>query len=256
MKLKTSLLYLEDCIVEGYKDSSLCVEDKNGTLYQIQNYKAEKNGDITLYTGSKGNAYIKTVLEQLRKYPQDSKVYVQLYKNESNTKYNIEGEYIVDKNKNVCFDIRPCHNDSEYTTIIQQANKIVQQAPEDQEELEKYEKEYKENTEKLDSTLSSFGARLGVKTVYMVLWLYYALNIVPPQYKAAIWGALGYLISPFDLISDLIPFLGLSDDVAVITAVFIATSKVISELDYDKVSEMAKDKLRTIFPNLNESDLD
>jgi uncharacterized membrane protein YkvA (DUF1232 family) len=41
---------------------------------------------------------------------------------------------------------------------------------------------------------------------------------VPWQYKAVAVGALIYLISPIDAIPDIMPFVGLLDDVAVITA--------------------------------------
>jgi uncharacterized membrane protein YkvA (DUF1232 family) len=41
---------------------------------------------------------------------------------------------------------------------------------------------------------------------------------VPWQYKAAAVGALVYLISPIDAVPDIIPVVGLLDDVAVITA--------------------------------------
>jgi uncharacterized membrane protein YkvA (DUF1232 family) len=38
-----------------------------------------------------------------------------------------------------------------------------------------------------------------------------------PQYRAALIAAFGYLVSPIDIIPDIVPVLGLSDDVAVIT---------------------------------------
>ena len=54
--------------------------------------------------------------------------------------------------------------------------------------------------------------------VYTALILYYTLESdkVSLKDKALIVGALGYLISPLDVISDAIPIAGLGDDLAVL----------------------------------------
>lgn len=59
---------------------------------------------------------------------------------------------------------------------------------------------------------------LGKKTLWYVLLLYYTLQSgdVSVGNKAIIMGALGYLILPVDLIPDVVPLLGLTDDAAAI----------------------------------------
>lgn len=66
--------------------------------------------------------------------------------------------------------------------------------------------------------ISRIAKRAGVKLVYSALILYYTLESdkVSTKEKAIILGALGYLISPLDLVPDAIPIAGLSDDLAVL----------------------------------------
>lgn len=66
--------------------------------------------------------------------------------------------------------------------------------------------------------ISRIAKRAGVKLVYAALILYYTLESdkVSRKDKAVIIGALGYLISPLDVIPDAIPIAGLSDDLAVL----------------------------------------
>ena len=66
--------------------------------------------------------------------------------------------------------------------------------------------------------ISRIAKRAGVKLVYAALVLFYTLqsNKVSAKDKAIIIGALGYLISPLDVIPDAIPIAGLSDDCAVL----------------------------------------
>ena len=64
--------------------------------------------------------------------------------------------------------------------------------------------------------ISHVAKRAGAKMVYAALILYYTLESdkVALKDKAMIIGALGYLISPLDVIPDAIPIAGLSDDLA------------------------------------------
>ena len=66
--------------------------------------------------------------------------------------------------------------------------------------------------------ISRIAKRAGAKLVYAALLLYYTLQSdkVSAKDKAIIIGALGYMISPLDVIPDAIPIAGLSDDLAVL----------------------------------------
>ena len=66
--------------------------------------------------------------------------------------------------------------------------------------------------------ISRIAKRAGAKLVYAALILYYTLQSdhVSKTDKAIIIGALGYMISPLDVIPDAIPIAGLTDDFAVL----------------------------------------
>lgn len=91
--------------------------------------------------------------------------------------------------------------------------------------------------EKISRVAKSAGAKL----VYAALILYYTLQSdkVSVKDKAMIIGALGYLISPLDVIPDAIPIAGLGDDLAVLIYVL---QKVWGEVNED-VKAKAKEKL-------------
>ena len=95
--------------------------------------------------------------------------------------------------------------------------------------------------------ISRIAKRAGVKLVYSAFILYYTLQSdkVSTKDKAIILGALGYLISPLDLVPDAIPIAGLSDDMAVI---FYVIHKVWGNVSED-VKLKAKEKLSKWFDN-------
>ena len=93
--------------------------------------------------------------------------------------------------------------------------------------------------------ISSVAKRAGSKFVYAALILYYTLLSpnVSKRDKALIIGALGYMISPFDVIPDAYPIVGLSDDMAVLIFVL---RKVWTNVDPD-IQQKAKDRLNSWF---------
>lgn len=93
--------------------------------------------------------------------------------------------------------------------------------------------------------ISRIAKRAGAKLVYASLILYYTLQSdkVSVKDKAIIIGALGYLISPLDVIPDAIPIAGLGDDLAVLIYVL---NKVWGDVSED-VKEKAKSKLNKWF---------
>ena len=96
--------------------------------------------------------------------------------------------------------------------------------------------------------------RAGSKLVYGSLLLYYTIQSdkVSRKDKAIIIGALGYLISPLDVIPDAIPIAGLSDDMAVLVYVLKKMWSIIS----DDVREKAKNKMRQWFDDDEMEDVD
>ncbi|WP_294379036.1 YkvA family protein [uncultured Clostridium sp.] len=114
----------------------------------------------------------------------------------------------------------------------------------------KYNNDYSE--ESLFNKIKSFFSKAGVSVVYGALLLFYALKDpnVPIKAKATIISALGYFISPIDLIADPIPVVGYGDDfTAIITAL-----GVISVFITPEIKRKAKEKTKEWFSNVGEED--
>ena len=93
--------------------------------------------------------------------------------------------------------------------------------------------------------ISKIAKRAGAKLVYAALILYYTLQSdkVSAANKAMIIGALGYMISPLDVIPDAIPIAGLPDDLAVLLFVL---KKVWTDID-PEIQSKAREKLAKWF---------
>ena len=93
--------------------------------------------------------------------------------------------------------------------------------------------------------ISRIAKRSGAKLVYAALILYYTLQSdkVSKTDKAIIIGALGYMISPLDVIPDAIPIAGLTDDLAVLLYVL---KKVWTDID-PAIMDQARKRLSKWF---------
>jgi uncharacterized membrane protein YkvA (DUF1232 family) len=93
--------------------------------------------------------------------------------------------------------------------------------------------------------ISRVAKRAGSKLVYAALILFYTLQSdkVSLKDKAMIVGALGYLISPIDVVPDAIPIVGLGDDLTVLLYVL---KTVWTDVD-PSIKENAKEKLSQWF---------
>lgn len=93
--------------------------------------------------------------------------------------------------------------------------------------------------------ISRIAKRAGAKLVYAAFILFYTLQSdkVSKTDKAIIIGALGYMISPLDVIPDAIPIAGLTDDLAVLIYVL---KKVWGDVD-PEIKDKAKAKLTKWF---------
>ena len=112
-----------------------------------------------------------------------------------------------------------------------------------QNEVDKYGKDYSEDglLDKIKNCIKKAGANL----IYDVLQLFYVAQNpnVPMKIRAAMIAPLGYFISPVDLIPDLMPVVGYSDDAAVIAmAIGIAHFYIT-----DEIRQQAQDKLVAFF---------
>ena len=100
-------------------------------------------------------------------------------------------------------------------------------------------------SQKFAEKISRIAKRAGAKLVYAALILYYTLQSdkVSKSDKAIIIGALGYMISPLDVIPDAIPIAGLTEDLAVLLFVL---KKVWTGID-PEIVEQARKKLSKWF---------
>jgi uncharacterized membrane protein YkvA (DUF1232 family) len=107
----------------------------------------------------------------------------------------------------------------------------------------KYDKHFSEDG--FWDKLKKYAKEAGHKVVYTGLLLYYALQSpnTPLKAKIQIYGALGYLILPFDIVPDFIPVVGYIDDLG---ALMLAVGAVAMNIDQG-VKQKAKDKLTDFF---------
>lgn len=112
-----------------------------------------------------------------------------------------------------------------------------------QADVERYGKNYSE--EGLWNKITGNVKKVGANLLYEVLQLFYVAQNpnVPMRIRAAVVAPLGYFISPVDLIPDLTPVVGYSDDAAVI-AMAIAFAHAYID---DEIRQKSKDKLVSFF---------
>ncbi len=110
-------------------------------------------------------------------------------------------------------------------------------------DINKYSKDYSEQG--FWDKITQYSKEIGGGLVYKALQLYYVMERpdCPRKVKAAIMGALAYLILPLDLIPDLIPVVGYTDDAGVIAEGILLALTYID----DGVKEKARKKFADIF---------
>ena len=120
-------------------------------------------------------------------------------------------------------------------------------------DFEKYEDKYSESG--LWDKIRKNIAKIGVKVIYQALLLYYVAQSpnCPSKIKAGIIGALGYLISPIDLIPDIMPGIGYADDAAAIaTAVALAQIYITDEIKAQAKAKIADLLGEDVLANLDD----
>ncbi|NLY20874.1 MAG: DUF1232 domain-containing protein [Tissierellia bacterium] len=116
----------------------------------------------------------------------------------------------------------------------------------------KYEKHY--SNEGFFKKLLKYAKKAGLKAVYMGLLLYYVLQKpnIPKHIKGIIIGGLGYFILPIDLIPDLLPGIGYTDDIAILAGALVYVSFYID----DEVRRLAKSKIKDYFGRVDDMELE
>lgn len=104
------------------------------------------------------------------------------------------------------------------------------------------------------NTVQSYAKKIGVQSVYSSLLLFYAFKRkeTPAWAKNIIIGVLGYLIAPIDLIPDLTPFIGYTDDLGVLGIGLVAIASYIN----DSVKLQAKTTLKVWFGNYDPTEIE
>ena len=119
-------------------------------------------------------------------------------------------------------------------------------------DYDKYSKEY--NPDSFWEKVKKFAKKAGVKVIYAALKLYYAAqsDSTPAWAKGVIYGALGYFILPVDLIPDIMPGVGFTDDLAVLAAALITVAAHITP----DVKNQSREKLSQWFGDVSDSELE
>ena len=143
--------------------------------------------------------------------------------------------------------------------IIKFVEKKIMKINEAYEYLKKNFEENKDNTMEYDykkytndfsdgkfwSKMKEVAKKIGLKATSYALILYYVLQKkeVPLADKMLITGCLGYFILPLDLVPDIIPAMGYSDDVV---GMLFAIKRCMNYVD-DEIKENVSDKLVSWF---------
>lgn len=116
--------------------------------------------------------------------------------------------------------------------------------------LEKYAAYY--NPSSLFDKIKKYAKKAGVKTIYVILILYYASfdKSLPVKDRLMVVAALGYFILPIDLIPDALPG-GFADDAA---AALYVVRHIWSNIS-DETFRKARNKLSEWFGYVSESEL-
>ena len=79
------------------------------------------------------------------------------------------------------------------------------------------------------SKLRRYAVLCGRELVEKALWLYFASRRpdIPSWARATVYGALAYFVLPTDLLPDMVPITGYSDDLAVLTMAVVTITTYI-----------------------------
>ena len=126
----------------------------------------------------------------------------------------------------------------------------------EKDEISKYQKDYDENS--FWSKVKLVSKKGGVKLIAMALFLFHSLPKLSITDKLIAIGALGYFISPLDLIPDAIPIIGYTDDISILAWAckkIIDNMKRVGKVD-EELKIKVKNQLRSFFGEYDEKIVD
>ncbi len=117
--------------------------------------------------------------------------------------------------------------------------------------FDKYKDQFTEN--KLWNKLSKYAKDAGLKVVYTSLLLFYAYKRkeTPAWAKRIVLGTLGYLIAPIDMLPDLTPIIGYTDDIGILSFGLVVIAAYVN----DDVKTNARTRLEKWFGKFDEDQL-
>ena len=120
------------------------------------------------------------------------------------------------------------------------------------EKIKKYRRYFSD--ERFWAKLRNHARNAGVKIVYTALLLFYAYRRkeTPTWARSIILGVLGYFVAPIDLIPDLTPILGYTDDLGVLGFGLVTIAAYVNQ----DVRQQARGRLDQWFGNYNEAELE
>ena len=113
-------------------------------------------------------------------------------------------------------------------------------------DLGPYEKDYSEQG--FWEKVSHYFHKIGKEALLSALTLYYAAKdpITPDWVRVFLYSALGYFISPIDVVPDFIPLVGYSDDLAILAAVLFSLQVYVTDQHRDE-AQVRYENLSTSF---------
>lgn len=168
--------------------------------------------------------FVKSVLEQIFKEVEND-----MYKTYARIVYN-------------CFSLEL---QNRYANLFEDINSGKIKTSELKDELLK--SKYKENytEDKFKGKIKTLGKKIGSKVLYPAVLLYNVLQSenVPLEVKGAIITGLGYFICPVDLIADIVPVIGYTDDLGALTM----TIKLVDSYITPEIKEKTENYLNRLF---------
>jgi uncharacterized membrane protein YkvA (DUF1232 family) len=120
------------------------------------------------------------------------------------------------------------------------------------ETIKKYRRFFTD--ERFWAKLRNHARNAGVKIVYTALLLFYAYRRkeTPTWARSIILGVLGYFLAPIDLIPDLTPILGYTDDLGVLGFGLVTIAAYVNQ----DVRQKARGRLDQWFGDFDEAELE